>query len=105
MKLISFYLDNLKSYNSSCSSNSSCDSTKSLYCVQIGQLVGLCACNSLMYWNGSTCAAEQTINTTCSSTSQCRMDLGLSCISAICSCNSNYYWSGSACGMKFLLFK
>ena len=39
----------LELYNSSCSSNSSCDSTKSLYCASTGYLAGTCKCNRYIY--------------------------------------------------------
>ena len=78
---------------------SSCDSSKSLYCISSGNSPGVCICAGYMFWNGTTCVSDQTVNTTCSDSSQCRVDLGLTCISNICSCNASYYWSGSKCSM------
>ena len=51
-----------------------------------------------MYWTGSTCSSLNSNSAACSATSQCRTDIGLSCLSNVCSCASAYYWSGSSCG-------
>ena len=91
-------------YGSSCSSNSSCDTSKSLYCIGTGQSPGTCTCDVLYYWNGINCTKQLTVNASCTSSSQCRSDLYLYCNTShtnLCVCNENQYWngSGSICGM------
>jgi hypothetical protein len=49
-----------------------------------------------------TSAAQKTINSTCTSTSECITSASLSCLLGICSCANNlYFWDGSSCRMYF----
>ena len=87
--------------NATCSSNSSCDKTKGLFCSSSGLFAGTCQCSGYTYWNGTTCATSASVNGACTATSQCRTDLGLVCISNVCACNTTSYWSTSSCGKDF----
>ncbi len=73
-------------YGSSCSANYTCQYlTQNTYCN------GTCKCQPLQYFNTNIkyCGNQLTNNQACSISSDCRGDLGLSCISGICSCNTN----------------
>ena len=74
------------SYGSSCSANYTCQYlTQNTYCNHT------CKCQVLQYFNTNIkyCSNQLTNYQACSLSTDCRGDLGLSCISGICSCNTN----------------
>ena len=95
------------SYNQPCTQNAGCDSTKGLSCSFYNQTLYYCLCANLYYWTGSTCTPQIMGNplTSCTSTSQCRSDLGLYCLTN-CVCYSTFYWdtiSLRCCMYNFVL--
>lgn len=83
----------------SCVDSDGCDPTKSLKCQVYGDLDNLysCVCNDSLFWNGSTCVPQNLFNVTCTSSIQCRSDLGLSCnlTQSQCVCNSSSFWNST----------
>ena len=68
--------------------------TQNTYCN------GLCQCVPLQYFNTnqSYCVNQLLVNETCILNTDCRIDLGLSCISSQCKCNStSQFWTGTSC--------
>jgi hypothetical protein len=96
--------DNKRSYLDSCLTaqgsfdNSSCLASKLLHCAKTGSAAGYCICQKFYYYDTILliCRQQKLNGISCSSTSQCRTDLGLSCISGSCQCTSSkMYWSSS----------
>ena len=91
----------MATYGQSCTINDGCDATKSLMCSYYNQTLYKCLCANFYFWSGTTCTAQYLGSpvTACSSTSQCRSDLGLYC-STNCVCNITHYWDTVAlmCG-------
>jgi hypothetical protein len=69
-------------HNQACSS-SSCDSLKSLQCIN-----SVCVCEDEYYWNGSECQLTKVYNEACSTTpvDNCRASRNLFCNGANCAC-------------------
>ena len=87
----------MATFNQACSINTGCDTTKFLSCSVNNQTLYVCVCDTNSYWSGSTCTAQKFNTQPCSSTSECRNDLGLYC-SVTCVCNSTFYWDNTKCG-------
>ena len=83
----------------SCSIDLSCDSTKLLNCSVTGENLYKCQCPPYYYWSTNMCYAMLSDTDPCTSTSQCRGDLGLVC-STTCSCLNTHYWNGTMCTRK-----
>ena len=99
---------NILSYNQSCTQNAGCDSTEGLSCSFYNQTLYVCLCANLYYWTGTTCTPQIMGNTVtlCTSTAQCRNDLGLYC-STNCVCNSTFYWdtvSNMCCNLTIIFY-
>ena len=87
-----FFKATIATYNQWCYLDVGCDSTQGLSCSVNNQTLYVCVCASKFYWTGATCAAQKLKTAvTCSSTAECRNDLGLYC-STTCVCNSTFYW-------------
>ncbi|CAF1113228.1 unnamed protein product, partial [Brachionus calyciflorus] len=109
-----------------CDNNCQCREDLGLKCREYNTVVNSCysasfinkkcLCEDGYYWTGSICAIKMTENilTTCSSSCNCREDLGLGCyddtIGESCSgnvtglkcvCEKTKFWNGSQCGMTF----
>jgi hypothetical protein len=107
------HCDVFKTYLQSCLteqgefSNISCLASQNLHCATNGQNAGFCSCNTHFYFNVTTsrCVAQKLNSELCSSSIECRNDLGLNC-SGSCQCLSTFYWSSvnSICGSYLLVF-
>jgi len=103
------HCDSYKTYLESCLtqqgefSNISCLASQNLHCATKGQNAGLCSCNTNFYFDAanSRCVAQKLNNQTCSSSVECRNDLGLNCTLGLCQCLSTFFWSltNSICGI------
>ena len=101
---LNYCKDNKRSYLDSCLTaqgifdNSSCLTTRKLYCAKSGSQAGYCTCENLHYFDSALllCKQQKLNGQSCLSTSQCRTDLGLRCTNGVCRCLSNMYWSSSS---------
>lgn len=93
---------NVANYMDTCSIDVNCDTTKLLNCSITGESLYKCVCAFDYYWSSSSniCLAKKTNTDPCSSSSECRDDLGLVCSSGACSCLNTYYWSVNKCLRK-----
>ena len=90
-----------KGYGENCTTiegmymNVSCSTALNLYCPSTGNSSGVCSCQPYYYYASSTlgCVSKTSYLVACTSSSSCRSDLGLYCISGVCQCQTYYYWS------------
>jgi hypothetical protein len=84
-----------------CSSSLECNPQLSLKCELKNPLESVyrCSCDNGTFWNGATCAKQLLSGVACTTTSECRQDLGLFCDSKSlkCSCPIGNYWNGALC--------
>jgi hypothetical protein len=107
-----FISETTKTYMQSCltapNDNSSCSSTKGLYCSKSGAYAGYCICSDYYYFNSSLqqCSSKKSNGMPCSNSTECRTDLGLYCsANNTCDCSYGYYWSNStSCRLYIYLF-
>ena len=91
----------VKTYAQSCITgdqsyeDAACSQVQNLLCSKTGDTAGLCSCPILNYFDttSSTCTSQKMNNNTCASSTECRNDLGLSCIAGECDCQKSSYWS------------
>ncbi|CAF1188054.1 unnamed protein product [Didymodactylos carnosus] len=82
---INYSLFVFSAYGQSCDK---CFNSRYLICIN-----NLCACPSTSYYNGTFCQDQLLVNSTCSSSSQCRQDLNLLCIEQKCKDMSYPQWN------------
>ena len=94
-----------KSYLQTCSIELGCDETRSLNCSITGDLLYICDCLNGSYWSSSlnNCTTKKLNSLPCSSSNECRTDLGLDCTSSQCQCSSLFYWDSTQCGIIYPL--
>jgi hypothetical protein len=90
------------SYGNPCVGNYMCQNlTQNTFCNN-----SVCTCSSLKHFNSkqNSCIDQSLINQSCSLSTDCRVDLGLICVSGICQCDSTFqFWFGSSC-TNYLLY-
>lgn len=99
-------LDTIKGYMSNCTIDQGCDSSQSLICSKFNSTVNICTCSITQYWlaSSSKCVNKFSNGIACTSTTECRSDLGLVCSGSVCTCSpNNYYWTGSTCSNQLFI--